>query len=85
VDVYSLNLKDTEANMLDKFAKIIILIGIILIITGIIMYFGRRIGLGSLPGDIVIRRKNLVIYIPIVSSIIISIILTIILNLLFRR
>ncbi len=71
--------------MLDKFAKIIILIGIILIITGIIMYFGRRIGLGSLPGDIVIRRKNLVIYIPIVSSIIISIILTIILNLLFRR
>ncbi|MCD6167799.1 MAG: DUF2905 family protein [Caldisericia bacterium] len=62
-----------------------ILIGIILIITGIIMYFGRRIGLGSLPGDIVIRRKNLVIYIPIVSSIIISIILTIILNLLFRR
>ena len=85
MDVYFLNLKDTEANLLDRFAKIIILFGIILVITGIIIYFGKRIGLGSLPGDIVIRRKNMVIYIPIVTSIIISIILTIILNLLFRK
>lgn len=71
--------------MLDKLVKIIIVSGIILIIVGVLIYFGRKIGLGSLPGDIVIKRKNLVIYIPIVTSIILSIILTIILNLLFRR
>lgn len=71
--------------MIKDFAKIIIIFGIILIITGLIFYFFDKLPLFKLPGDIVIKRKNLVIYIPIVTMIIISIILTIILNMIFRK
>lgn len=68
-----------------EFAKIIIFFGIILILVGIFFYFFEKIPLFKLPGDIVIRRKNITIYIPIVTMIVISIILTIILNLIFKK
>jgi len=67
------------------FGKIIIIFGIVLLLIGIIFYFFDKLPLFKLPGDIIIKRKNFIIYIPIVSMIIISIILTIILNLIFRK
>jgi hypothetical protein len=41
--------------------------------------------LGRLPGDLVFRRGNTTIYVPIVTSIILSIILSIVLTFIFRR
>ena len=41
--------------------------------------------LGRLPGDIVVDRGPVTIFVPIVSSIVISIVLTIVLNLIVRR
>ena len=41
--------------------------------------------LGRLPGDILVQRGPVTIFVPIVSSIVISIILTIVLNLISRR
>jgi hypothetical protein len=38
-----------------------------------------------LPGDILVQRGPVTIFIPIVSSIVISIILTVVLNLILRR
>jgi hypothetical protein len=40
---------------------------------------GERLGLGRLPGDIVIEREGTRIYIPIATSIIISIALSLLL------
>jgi len=37
---------------------------------------------GGLPGDIVVRRPGLVIYVPIATAVLISLILTLVLNLL---
>ncbi|MGB9750000.1 MAG: DUF2905 family protein [Caldisericia bacterium] len=71
--------------MIKDFARIIIIFGIVLILIGIVFYFIDKLPFFKLPGDIVIRRKNLTIYIPLVTMIIISIILTIILNLIFRK
>jgi len=71
--------------MIKDFARIIIIFGIVLILIGIVFYFSDKLPLFKLPGDIVIKRKNLTIYIPLVTMIIISIILTIILNLIFRK
>jgi len=71
--------------MIKDFAKIIIIFGIIFILIGIIFYFSDKLPLFKLPGDIVIKRKNFTIYIPLVTMIVISIILTIILNLIFRK
>ena len=45
------------------------------------MLFGRF----HLPGDIVIRRGGLTVYIPIVTSLLVSVVLTIVANFLFRQ
>lgn len=72
--------------IIPNMAKLLIAIGILLIITGVIMWAWPHIPfLGRLPGDITIKSKNVTIYFPIVTSIIISIILTILLNLFFRK
>ena len=44
----------------------------------------QKIGLGRLPGDIVIERENFRFYFPIVTSLIISVILSLVLWLLNR-
>ncbi len=64
-------------------SRIFINIGIILLVISI---FFIVIGLWGrwLPGDIIIKRKNFVIIIPVVSMLLISLILTIILNLIGR-
>lgn len=65
-------------------AKTLIALGIGIAVFGVLLYFGGRLGIGKLPGDIYIRRGNFTFYFPIVTSIIASIILTLIFAL-FRR
>lgn len=63
-------------------ARILILIGITLLILGAVWYFVEKYGFRfpeKLPGDILIKRGNTTIYIPILTSIIISVIVSIIL------
>ncbi|MBP8675266.1 MAG: DUF2905 domain-containing protein [Acetomicrobium sp.] len=66
--------------------KLLILSGLLILIIGVAFYFTDKGGIpfGRLPGDIVIRRKNVMIMFPIVSMLILSVILTIVLNLLSR-
>lgn len=68
----------------DQIGKILLGIGGIIALVGVVFLLGDRIGLGRLPGDIIIRRENLTIYFPITTMIIISIILTLIFSLLRR-
>ena len=73
---------------MEHVGKFLILSGFILILIGLFFLFFEKLpqgSIGKLPGDILIKRDNLVIYIPIVTSILLSIILTLIINLLFRR
>ncbi len=66
--------------------KILIVIGIILVIAGLLVFFKVRIPwLGRLPGDIRIEKDGFRLYIPITTCIIISIIVTLILVLLKKR
>ena len=53
-----------------------IVVGIILVAIGVAWLVGEKLGLGRLPGDIVIERGNLRNYIPVMTSIIISIALS---------
>lgn len=57
-------------------AKTLILIGIVLIAIGAAWLLVEKLGFGQLPGDIVIKRGNVQIYIPVMTSIIISIALS---------
>jgi hypothetical protein len=57
--------------------KILIALGLVLIAVGLVWLFAERLGLGHLPGDIVIKREWGTVYIPITTSVVISIILSI--------
>lgn len=59
--------------------KLLIIVGIVLILAGVLWIFAERIGLGRLPGDIVIERENFRLYLPIATSILISILVSLIL------
>ena len=63
--------------------KTLELIGLVLIITGIVLFLISKLGyfLGKLPGDIYYSKDNFSFIFPITTSIVISIILTIIINL----
>jgi hypothetical protein len=56
--------------------KLLILLGIVLIAVGLAWLLGERLGLGRLPGDIVIERENVRIYIPLMTSLIVSVALS---------
>lgn len=58
--------------------KILIIIGIIMIIAGIMWPVIQKIGLGRLPGDILIRKEGFTFYFPITTCIIISLVIFII-------
>ncbi len=71
---------------IDPLAKAIIALGIVLVVVGLLLLLAGRVPyLGRLPGDIVYRRDNVTIYIPLATMLLLSIILTIALNLFFRR
>jgi hypothetical protein len=55
-----------------------------LIVAGIGLVIMAGVPLGHLPGDIVFRRGNTTVYIPIVTCIVLSLLITVLLSL-FRR
>ena len=64
--------------------RLLIILGIVLVVLGILWPLVTRLGLGRLPGDIVIERENFRLYIPIMTSVIVSIVLSVILWLINR-
>lgn len=64
--------------------RLLIVIGVILVAVGLLWPWLQKLGLGRLPGDIVVERDNARFYFPITTSIIISLILSL-LFWLFRR
>jgi hypothetical protein len=64
--------------------RVLVYLGLSIAALGLVLIVAQRLGLGRLPGDIVIKRKNFGFYFPIVSSLVVSVILTLLLQL-FRR
>jgi hypothetical protein len=62
----------------------LIIFGVVLIAAGLLWPVLQKLGLGRLPGDIVIERENFRLYFPIVTSLIISAVMSVILWLLNR-
>jgi hypothetical protein len=60
-------------------SRLLITFGIVLIVIGVLWPVLARLGLGRLPGDIVIERENFRLYIPIATSLLISLLLSLIL------
>lgn len=56
--------------------KILIGIGITIILIGLLWPWLGKLPLGRLPGDIIVNRPDLKVYIPITSMIVLSIIIS---------
>ena len=65
-------------------SRLLVGVGVIILLIGITWPWLSRLGLGRLPGDIVIERENFQFYFPLATSIIFSIILSAVLWLLSR-
>jgi Protein of unknown function (DUF2905) len=65
-------------------ARWLIILGVVIVVVGLLWPLLGKLGLGCLPGDIVIERESFRLYLPITSSILISIVLSVILWLLNR-
>jgi hypothetical protein len=59
-----------------EIGKILIVIGATLIMAGFLWLLGSRLGLGHLPGGIVIERENFRLYLPLGTCLLISVILS---------
>lgn len=57
---------------------------VFIIIGGILLLVGRFPMFGKLPGDILIERENMRVFIPIGTMLLVSLILTIVINVLAR-
>jgi uncharacterized membrane-anchored protein YitT (DUF2179 family) len=66
--------------------KYILIVGVIIVVAGILIYFFHDYfkWIGRLPGDIRVERENFKFYFPLATMIILSVVLTILINI-FKR
>jgi hypothetical protein len=64
--------------------RLLLIAGALLVLTGLLWPWVSRIPLGRLPGDLLIDRPGLKVYVPITTMLIVSVVVSVILWL-FRR
>ena len=60
-------------------ARILIVLGFVLLVAGLLWPYLDQIGLGRLPGDIIIERKNMTLYFPLMTCLLLSVLLSLVL------
>jgi hypothetical protein len=59
-------------------ARMLIIIGIVIVLIGVLWPWLGRLGLGHLPGDIIFERGNVKFYVPITTCVLISAVISLI-------
>jgi hypothetical protein len=59
-------------------ARTLIVIGLVILLVGLLWPYLSRIGLGRLPGDIVIERENMTFYFPLMTCLLVSVVLSLV-------
>jgi hypothetical protein len=59
----------------DSVGKNLVLVGLVIAAIGAALWLFGRSGGGLLPGDIVVEKKNVRIYFPVVTCIVVSLVL----------
>jgi hypothetical protein len=55
-------------------ARFLIVLGLVILVAGLLWPYLSRIGLGRLPGDIVIERGNVTFYFPLMTCLLVSVV-----------
>ena len=58
--------------------RTLILLGLAIVALGVLWPVLTRIGLGRLPGDIVVERSNFSFYFPLATCVVVSIVLSVV-------
>jgi hypothetical protein len=59
-------------------ARTLIMLGLVILLVGLLWPYLSRIGLGRLPGDIVIERENMTFYFPLMTCLLVSVVLSLV-------
>ena len=59
-------------------ARILIVLGLVILAAGLLWPYLGRLGLGRLPGDIVIERENVTFYFPLMTCLLVSLFLSVV-------
>ncbi len=62
--------------MFNEIGKVLIFFGLALVAVGLVLTLIPSLRLGRLPGDLLIRRDNWSVYVPITSSVLFSVVLS---------
>ena len=65
-------------------SKWLITLGLILVAAGLLWPVMSKLGLGRLPGDILVRREGFSLYFPLMTCLVVSVVVSIIIWI-FRR
>ena len=65
-------------------SRFLIVVGLAIAAVGVLWPWLSRLGIGRLPGDIMVQRGNFTFYAPIVTCVLLSIVLSLILWLINR-
>jgi hypothetical protein len=60
-------------------ARTLIVLGLVILLVGLLWPYLSRIGLGRLPGDIVIERENMTFNFPLMTCLLVSVVLSLVL------
>lgn len=70
---------------MEQLARILILFGIVTVVVGVVILLAPKTPfLGRLPGDVLFRRGDVTIYVPIATSLVLSLVLSLLLGLFWR-
>lgn len=56
--------------------RVLVILGVVLVVIGLLWPWLAKLGLGRLPGDIVVERENFRFYFPLTTSILVSLALS---------
>jgi hypothetical protein len=59
-------------------ARFLIMLGLVLLVAGLLWPLLSRVGLGRLPGDIVIERENVTFYFPLMTCLLLSVVFSLV-------
>ncbi|WP_316206390.1 MULTISPECIES: DUF2905 domain-containing protein [unclassified Bradyrhizobium] len=65
-------------------SRALILFGLVLVVVGLLWPYIGKLGLGRLPGDIVVERPGFSFYFPLMTSLLFSVVISIVLWLVNR-
>ena len=60
-------------------SRFLVVLGLVLLLAGLLWPYLSQIGLGRLPGDIVIQRENVTLYFPLMTCLLLSVLFSLVL------